>query len=304
MGEARCLRWAEAACGVLSRAEVLQHLTVAQLKWRVKTGRLVRVFPNVFRVAGAPDDFRQTLVALKTWAGPKRATLSGETAAFVHGFRGFTERSTALEVTARVRIAAPDGVTAHRGELLARDVVVVDGFRVTSVARTVLDLAPRLDRVRLRDLVQQALREKKTTLEALGRALEQAEGRPGTPALRALVHELNGDGGPTESVLEDKALQVLDAFGLPRPVVQRRVKVRGKRSRIDLLYEREGVVVEVDGYAFHSDVESFERDRERQNRLASRGWRVLRWTWKALHDRPDELAFELGQVLGALSRAA
>jgi len=60
--------------------------------------------------------------------------------------------------------------------------------------------------------------------------------------------------------------------------------------------------VECDGYAFHSDVRAFERDRQRINALTARGVVVLRWTWAALHERPQELTDELRVVLLARSR--
>jgi very-short-patch-repair endonuclease len=46
-------------------------------------------------------------------------------------------------------------------------------------------------------------------------------------------------------------------------------------------------VIEIDGWAFHSDQERFQRDRSRQNRLVAAGWTVLRFTWSDLKDRPE-----------------
>jgi hypothetical protein len=50
------------------------------------------------------------------------------------------------------------------------------------------------------------------------------------------------------------------------------------------------VAVEIDGWAFHSDVDRFQRDRERQNALISLGWTVLRFTWADLAHRPEYVA--------------
>jgi very-short-patch-repair endonuclease len=57
--------------------------------------------------------------------------------------------------------------------------------------------------------------------------------------------------------------------------------------------------VEADGYATHSSPLAFEKDRQRANSLTLRGFRVLQWTWKALHERPAELIRELTGVLAA-----
>ena len=111
--------------------------------------------------------------------------------------------------------------------------------------------------------------------------------------MRALLHELKGVGGPTESQLEALALDLIAAAGLPRPEVQRAVVAGAARRRLDLLFKNQGVVIETDGSATHAGIDSFEDDRARNNSLIAGGLRVLHWTWAALHDRPEELIAEL-----------
>ena len=69
--------------------------------------------------------------------------------------------------------------------------------------------------------------------------------------------------------------------------------------RLDFVFTAQRVIIEADGYAWHSDTKSFEADRARDNALTARGFRVLRWTWKALDERPDELIAELLLLLNA-----
>ena len=283
---------AAAECGgLVTRAELMKALSARQLKTRLRSGALVRVFPAVYRHVAAPQTPRQNVAALLLWAG-HGAVLSHKTAAALHGLEGFLEGS--LEVTITRQLRAPKGVVVHRVSAIShRDVVEVDDLSVTSVTRTLIDLAAETDSLTLRAAFDHALREKKTTLKALQRVAGRSSNRPGIIDVRALLHELKGVGGPTESQLEALALDLIAAAGLPRPEVQRAVVAGAARRRLDLLFKNQGVVIETDGYATHAGIDSFEDDRARNNSLIAGGLRVLHWTWAALHDRPEELIAEL-----------
>src|SRR5512146_2823876 len=117
----------------MQRAEALRFMTRRQLRRRLASGAMVRVFPGVFRVAGAPQTWRQTLEALTTWAG-KGAVLSHKTAARLHGFSHFKD-DEALEVTLTSQQRPPTGVKVHRTDaLLKADIDEVDDLPVTSAA--------------------------------------------------------------------------------------------------------------------------------------------------------------------------
>ena len=57
------------------------------------------------------------------------------------------------------------------------------------------------------------------------------------------------------------------------------------------------VMVELDSHAFHMTPRVFERDRVRDRAIALSEWRVIRVTWRQLHDEPDDLAADLRQLL-------
>ena len=76
---------------------------------------------------------------------------------------------------------------------------------------------------------------------------------------------------------------------------------RGRRLVADVVFTRQRLVIEVDGWAWHQDVERFRADRERQNLLVSDGWTVLRFTWHDLTQRPGEV---IRQIEHALARTA
>jgi len=293
-GDAKCLKRAEEQWGVITRKEARKHLSASQVQSRLETGAWVRLFPAVYRVRGAPETIEQKRYAVHCWSD---AVFSHRAAAALHGLKGF-ERCEVLEVTSATRLTPQPGVTAHRGAIRQADIVLLDsGLRVTSVKRTLVDLSALVSATELKDAVQGALRKKATTLEALEQAATRAGRRPGAARLRAVLAELQGQGGPTESELEEAALELVAMANLPRPRVQRPVKVGGRRARLDLIFEPQGVVIECDGYATHSDAKSFETDRARNNRLTAHGYRVLHWTWSGIHDRAEELVLDLAYTL-------
>lgn len=296
----RCLQEAATRFGVMKRAEVLGFITKRQFGRRLARGGLVRVFPSVYRVAGAPETFRQKLEALTIWAG-KGAALSHRTAAALHAFSRFKEGP--LEVTLTSQQRAPAGVTVHRTDaLLKDDLDEVDDLPVTSAARTLIDLSAATDQFTMRASLDEALRRKLTTVDELRAALEKRKGRPGVPELLALTHEFDGGDGPTESELEAAMLELICSSGLPRPARQKRGRAGDKRVRVDFLFEREGVILEGDGYEHHSGVDEFEAERERNNLLTAAGFFVLHWTWRALQERPMELLNQLLATLNARRR--
>ncbi len=294
-------RRAETQFGVV-RHEGESVLSDRQVRYRVKQGRWHRLMPGVFRLAGAPPSWEGELLAAALWAG-STAVVSHRSAARLHGFSVFA-KTKALELTSttprrssRVKVHEVKSFSFH-DRVSSR----CQHFTVTTVARTLLDLAPLCDERELATCLDEALSRKQVTLEELERVLGRAKGRRGVRLLRAVVASRSGANGPTESDLERVALSVIEESRLPKPTVQRRVALGRRRARLDCSYPAQGVVVECDGYAFHSDVRAFERDRQRINALTARGVVVLRWTWAALHERPQELTDELRAVLLSRSR--
>jgi very-short-patch-repair endonuclease len=281
--------------GLVTGKEARAFLKPAQLRTRLETGAWVRVFPSVYRVVGAPANWRQSVEALMLWAHAKDV-LSHRTAAVLHGFKQFQEGP--LELTSIQATRPPKGVQLYRvSALLKADRTTVDELNVTSVDRTLVDLAAITDISTLRTTMDQALREKKTTLEKLEKVAARSPHRVGVIEFRQLVDEFNGAGGPSESELERLALELIEEGGLPRPKIQWTVIAGRKRRRLDLIFEKYGIVIEVDGYASHSGVEAFEDDRERNNSLLLLNLRVLHWTWRAIHERREELLSQLFAIL-------
>ncbi len=303
-GEVALLRVAADQHGVISRSRAVRAgLSADQIERRVRSGRWERVLPGVYRIEGAPLTWQARLSAVSLWAGPG-AVFSHRTAAALWGFARF-EESGAVHVTLRRRAQDPGGVVAHRAaSLSSAEVGSVKGVRVTSVLRTLLDLSATEPESDVRASVDEALRRKWTTTEKLQSFVARNSRHRGITFLAKLLQEYLGGDGPSESELEAQVQELLEAEGFPRASRQQTQLVGGRRWRLDFTFPGTKVVIEADGYAWHSSPIAFERDRARVSALTARGFRILQWTWAALHERPDELVRDLRLALANERRAA
>jgi hypothetical protein len=192
-------------------------------------------------------------------------------------------------------IRVRNGVKVHRSRTLTRrDVTRQHGIPVTSPARTVLDNAPRLTGKRLSRFVNGALRTPYLHVPDLADALNRNPNHPGTKRTLAFVR------APTNSPLEDDFLEFARRYGLPTPVTN--TYLLG--YEIDVIYPRERVIVEVDGYGFHSDRHSFERDRKRDVIMLEAGIVTVRITEERMKQEPETEASRLLAILDSRRRAA
>lgn len=145
------------------------------------------------------------------------------------------------------------------------------------------DLERALDEALVRRLI-----DRRRLLAALARA----PGRHGAAPLRALLRR---DGGPTltRSEAEERVLYLVRTAGLPRPEVNRRVE----GHEVDLYWRHERLVVEIDGWRYHSSHTAFERDRRRDADLGAAGLRVMRVTWRQIVDEREALVAHLVRAL-------
>lgn len=292
-GWAAAWRMAERQAGVIGRAQAFATgLRPWQATYQLETGARARVAPATYRLAGAPRTFEQRLHGMQLWAG-NGSLFSHATAARLWGFTRF-ERRDDVHLTLRTRQRTPDAeVTLHQVAYLeARETGSARGFRVTSVSRTLLDLAATEPWPSVRAAVDEAVRRRWLSLDRLSVTVERAAGRRGVRPLRELVDEYAGGSGPSESELEARVIEFLEEHRIPAPRRQQRVVIGGRCRRIDFVWPERRLIIEADGYAWHADLASFERDRQRRSALTARGFRVLQWTWKGVLQRPDTLVAE------------
>lgn len=292
----KCLKVASRQHGLIRRDQARQAgASRQQIQRQLDCKHWKRVHPGVYRVISAPESWEQKLEAASLWAA-RNFAISHRAAAALWGFSRFKDEPVELTVCRKQR--KPDGIAVHYAERLHhREVTDRRGFAVTTAARTLLDISAETAEPEMRASVDQALRCKWTTLEELESLVERNRGHRGVELIRKLLGEFAGGKGPTESELEARVFEVVDAAGFPRPEKQCPVFAGGRLRRLDFRFPGTKVVIEADGYEHHSGLADFERDRARQNALMARGYLVLQWTWHALKDRPELLLQELLNVL-------
>lgn len=174
---------------------------------------------------------------------------------------------------------------------------------VTSITRTVLDLAAVVDRTRLGSLVEALLTERRLQLGPLTeRAVaHRRPGRPGSAALASMLVDLGPGYVPSASELEALLFAVLRQAGLPEPVRQHPLPSLTAKGWVDAAYPRARLLIEIDGRRWHARFDDFASDQHRTIEAGLLGWQTIRFTWDDLVHRP---AWVAQVVAGYLQMAA
>jgi very-short-patch-repair endonuclease len=195
-----------------------------------------------------------------------------------------------VEVTTRTGRRHPE-VTVHRSTTLTPQQVTTHfGIPVTTVARTLIDLADVLDDRALARAFNEAQITRRMRLGELATFLPHLKGRRAATRLRPFVEH---PARPTRSVLEDTFLALIASHALPPPQVNQRVA----GYEVDMLWREQRLVAELDGRRYHEHDRAFERDRERDANLLAAGYRVVRVTWQRLVRQPEREAERLRALL-------
>lgn len=284
--------------GVVSRRQLLAlGLKAGAIGKRVRAGRLISLHRGVYAVGHAqlrPDGFWMAAAL----AGGPNAVLSRRSAAAAWGLRprhgSFHELATSSTSGRRPRRDGDVRIRRCPG-LRADEVTRLRAIPITTVARTLLDLAAILEPHELRRAVERGDQSEIFDLRRVTRVLAAHPGEPGTPALRALLKDFRHYGVTlTRSELEARMLQLCLDHGLPRPAVNHSRDGR----ELDFRWTAARLIVETDGWATHGTRTAFEADRARDRRLAVEGWRVVRTTHRQLRDEPHAIAADITRLLG------
>ena len=109
----------------------------------------------------------------------------------------------------------------------------------------------------------------------------------------------DGKGVDVRSDFETLVLPDLLEIGLLRPDCNAWLHIDGERFLVDFLWEKQKVVVETDGRETHETPDAFQKDRRRDQFLASAGYRVLRVTWHQIHHEQAAVLNRIGRALRA-----
>jgi predicted transcriptional regulator of viral defense system len=285
--DARIAVLAAAQHGVVSGQQLrAAGFSTSAVGRRVSSGRLHHVHRGVYAVGWA-----RLLPRGRWWAA---VLACGDGAVLSHASAAAAwELIGAGSATAHVTVPTGNerrvaGVRVHRAaSLTPDDTTTLDGLPVTTLERTLLDLATTLAPDRLARVVEQA-----EAMRRLDHRRLAAPGRPGNARLRAALAE---PATVTRSVLEDRFLALLDRHGLPRPLVNARVGP----YEVDFLWPEQRLIVETDGWRHHGTRRAFREDRRRDRDLVAAGHRVIRLTHEDVTRDAEETARILATLLSA-----
>lgn len=265
--------------GLVTRDQLVRFgLGLSAVNKRISAGTLEVVHPTVYRIPGAPRSWEQSLLAAQFAAG-EPSFLSHLAAGMWWKLEGVVAYQPHILLPHERRVDLV-GVVVHRTRRLLDDEVTVrKGLRITSVARTLVDLAGLLPRRVLELVLDDALRRRIVTLDQLRRCLDSRgpNGVRGWGALDRLVRERVGT-EPTGSGKETTFRRGLIRRGLPLPVAQYRIVDGSGRfiARPDFAYPELKLAIEIDGGG-HATLSQRRSDSRRQNRLVVAGWLPLRF---------------------------
>jgi len=278
-----------------AQARALGYSPVA-IRREIDRGRWVRLERGILSAAGRTEQASDPALLAVLRCGP-RALVSHETAAEARGWE-LARRPALLHVIVphdSSRAPRQVGVTVHRGAAAAD--VVNRILPATDPCRTALDVAGTLMFDEAVVAVDSALRSRLVTLDELGRELRRRGSWNRAAKARAALAAASALSG---SVPETQARLLFAKAGLSRPIEQWEVRIDCRVIRADFAWLAERVIVEIDGYAFHSSFEAFQPDRTRQNSLVLDGWTVLRFTPLDVTMRPDVVAATIRAALAAV----
>jgi len=213
-----------------------------------------------------------------------------------------------IDVTTPHKSRTWDGIRRHHKSLPDDEVTMEEGIPVTSVPRTILDLAA----TEPLDLVENLIREMEflrlSDLLSLPDLIRRYPGRRGVRKLRLALERLEEDpAGRRRSPLEERFSPFLRRYRLPLPRYNDWILLaNGKRYQVDCHWSDLRQIVELDGWQAHGTKSAFREDRARDRRLTAAGYTVSHITWNDLDDEPEALAADLRVLLTQkrLSRAA
>jgi hypothetical protein len=263
-------QWGVVSAGQL-RALGLGSSAVAR---RVQAGRLHRLHRGVYAVGHAVLRREGRFLAAVLACGPG-AVLSHVSAAAHWGL--LQTDQAGVDVTAPRGRHGGRGVRLHRARfLIAQDTTHHQGIPITSLARTFLDLAAKLEAARLERALAQAERLRLYDLRALHDVVSRANGHRGKRALAAAIAQ---EPAFTRSYLESWFLDIVRQAALPEPKPNFLLTAPDHELiEVDFYWPTHRLVVELDGWEYHRTRDAFERDRRRDAALQAIGCRVLRFT--------------------------
>ena len=284
--------------GVIGRKQLLAAgVSVGAIGHRLRKGTLRPLHKGVYGTGPIPGRYQREMAAVLA-CGP-HAAISDRSAAGIWELMRPPPRGAPVEVTGPRSLRGPGaGVRLHRrGRLGPDELKPRHSLPLTSPSRTVFDLSTSLNPYELERVLARALRQKLVDIESVTAMLVRHPHRQGCGTLRELLEDAAGP-ALTRSEAETRFLTLLRKTGVPGPEVNSVVS----SLEVDFFWPDRGVVVEIDGFAYHSHRSAFENDRSRDPKLTAEGLAVIRFTWRQIEMEPAKVLVRLSMALGAGTR--
>jgi very-short-patch-repair endonuclease len=275
--------------GVITREQLLRAgVSEATVQRKIRSGYLLSEYRGVYRIGYRAPGMEARYLAAVLACG-EDAALSGPPAAHLFGLVKGSAPCPEVSAPRNRRIR---GMITHRVRGLdPRDVGSYRGIPITSVARTVVDLAEGLSPQALALACHEAEVRHNVRAEQIRAALARRPNAAGAAKLRAV---LDGATPVLLSKLERAFLTRLKLAGLPLPRTNKRVDAR----YVDCRWSEHRLTVELDGYRYHHTRHAWEQDRRREREARARGDEFRRYTYG---DVCEDRALMLGELRALLA---
>jgi very-short-patch-repair endonuclease/predicted transcriptional regulator of viral defense system len=285
---------------------LLRGLTAERIKTLVRRGALIRLARGCYVAAKAAEPFlrrpegRHVLAAGAALAGSGPDLVASHvTAARIHGLDLLRRPEDVVTLT-RARDSgsrrSAQGARLTSAGLPAGHVTLRYGLRVTTPARTVVDLARALPFRAGVVTADSALRAKQTSKKELRAVVAECRSWPGIARAREVVEFADR---LSESALESIARVVIRDLGLPPPTLQAQVGGEEPIGRADFLWEQFNTIGEADGALKYADPDRARQQLRRDARLREAGFEVVHFGWREITERPERVG---ASILAAFER--
>lgn len=286
-------RIASAQEGIAARRQLLAAgITARQIERRLQSGALIPEYPGVYRVGHRAPSIRARYMGAVLAAGDL-AVLARFAA--LHLYQLIHGPPPVPEVITPTRRQIPGVVTHRTRHIDRRDVTRLGAIPITTVPRTLVDVAAELTLEALARACHQAGVKYGVTPKHVEAVLRRRPNSPGAAKLRAVM---TGDAPVLLSELERAFLELLRDAGLPLPKTNR----PAGSHYVDCRWPDHGLTVELNSYKFHNSRHSWEQDYRRRREARARRDEFRTYTWADVFEEPAPMLAELRELLSRAGR--
>jgi hypothetical protein len=261
-------------------------LTRGQINWRVQSGLLIPEYEGIYRVGHCAPNVETSYLAAVLACG-EGALLSGRAAAHLFGL--IKGEAPPPEVTTPTQ-RRPKGVVVRRAIVHPRDKAVYHDIPITTVARTVVDMAARSTPSELAEMFHHAVVRFRVRPHHVEAVLKRRPNAKGANTVRRVIH---GDERALLSILERGFIALLRRHNLPLP----ETNIPKDGHWVDCRWPEHKLTVELDSYQFHSTRHAWTQDYERARKARKRDDAYRRYIWEDVFEDGDATAEDVAQLL-------